>query len=88
MTNYMTFLLCGHRVKYIEIKANTTKSDIPEINKYYVETICHEPFNGKSDLDLARLLNEQAFFEYEPARSEPLLDKAMVKMCEMGSEYF
>ena len=37
LTNYMTFLLNGFTIKNIEIKADTIKGYMKEVNKYYTQ---------------------------------------------------
>ena len=61
MTNCMIFLLCGHNIKGIEIKADTIKIYMRAVNKYYVENNYHEPFDGKLESDVARLLKKEEF---------------------------
>ena len=85
MNNYMTFLLSGHTIKDIEIRADTMKCYIL-VNNYYVVNDCCRPFNDKSDSNAALLLKDQEQFEQEPARREPLPDNPLVKMCTLAAE--
>ena len=62
MTNCMEFLLCGHTIKDIEIRADTIKIYMRVVDNYYAVNHCRKPFDGKSDSDVAHLLKEQEYF--------------------------
>jgi hypothetical protein len=86
MTNYILFLLSGHSIKDIEIRASTIKNYLKVVNEYYRLKKLPAPFDHKSKSDAANLLREQEKFESDPARREPLPDQVIVKMYELAQE--
>lgn len=84
MTNYMTFLLSGHSIKDIDIRADTIKGYMRVVNDYYKLQNHNKPFDIKSKSDAARLLKEQEKFEQDPARRAALPDIVIAKMCELA----
>ena len=74
LTNYMTFLLSGFTIKNIEIKSDTIKGYMKEVNKYYAQQNPSKPFDKDSNSGAAKLLREQENFESDPDQREPLPD--------------
>ena len=84
MTNYVTFLLSGHSIKDIDIRADTIKGYMRVVNAYYKMQGYNRPFDTKSKSDAARLLKEQEKFEQDPARRAALPDIVIAKMCDLA----
>ena len=81
----MTFLLSGFTIKNIEIKADTIKGYMKEVNNYYAQRNLSKPFDKNSNSEAAKLLREQEKFESDPARREPLPDLAWTKMAQLAA---
>ena len=72
MTNYVTFLLSGHTINDVEIKADTIKKYMKVVNDYYVRHSYMPPFNSRSKSEAASLLREQEKYEKDLDRHKPL----------------
>ena len=85
MTCYVTFMLSGFAIQSREVLVSTIKGYLRAFNTYYKTKRLRVPYDPKAETPAnSRLLKDQEKLEDAPGRREPLPDKVLVKMCELG----